>query len=525
MKAAFLGIVGLLASVPAAPASATPIGVGAVPADTSGLAAAPSALPPLDVRALQGPVDPDAYRIGPGDVFAVTVVGPSPETWQLPVTPEGFVMLPRSGLVDVAGLSLAKAKEKITGALGDAYRNIDLHVALMSLRRVRVHVTGQVLRPGTYTGTALDLAGEMIAAAGGLTDEASRRAIRLVRRDGTELRVDLDRYDRTGDVEANPTILGGDVVRVPFVKQQVSVEGAVESPGIYEFVEGDRVGDLLEIAGGLTWDARTDSLEVRPRRFTGDSGAGTLPLNEATLARAVRDGDQVNVGYLDDRSAFRFVTIEGQVRFPGPYGVREGTDRLSDIVRRAGGFTPRASLGEATLIRSHGAEKTDPEFERLKLIPVQDMSETEYAYFKSKSRERKGLVVVDFEAFADGNEAEDHLLENGDRIFVPERRETITVSGSVTLPGLITYVPDRRAGYYIEQAGGYSSKADRGETTVIKSVTGEWEPAGDAGAIVPGDEIWVPERPERDWWQFAQDAVRFAASIATVYLVINQATE
>jgi protein involved in polysaccharide export with SLBB domain len=526
MKAFLFGIVGLLAGVLAGPSSAAPFGVRSAPVDSSDLFEVRSGIPSFDTRALEGPVDPDRYRIGPGDVFAVTIVGPSPETFRVPVTPEGFVLVPGSGIVDVAGLSLTEAKARIGGSLGDSYRNVDLHVALVDLRRVRVHVTGEVLRPGTYTGSALDLAGEMVAAAGGLGENASQRAIRLLRRDGTELRVDLDRYSKTGDIASNPTILGGDIVHVPFVKERVSVEGAVESPGTYEFVEGDTVGGLLEIAGGLTWDARTDSLEIRPRGFAAvERDSNTLALNDGTLGRALRDGDQINVGYLEDRSAFPFVRIEGEVRFPGPYGIREGADRLSDVVRRAGGFTPEASLGEATLVRANGAEKTDPEFERLKLIPVQDMSGTEYAYFKSKSRERKGLVVVDFAGLAAGDEAEDRLLGNGDLIFVPERRETITVSGNVTFPGLITYVPDRQAGYYIAQAGGYSSMADRGETTVIKAVSGEWEPAGDAGTIVPGDEVWVPERPDRDWWQFAQDAVRFAASIATVYLVIDQATD
>ncbi len=98
-----------------------------------------------------------------------------------------------------------------------------------------------------------------------------------------------------------------------------------------------------------------------------------------------------------------------------------------------------------------------------------------------------------------------------------------TVSGSVRFPGLIPYVAGKAPGYYVEQAGGFSSTADRGGARVIHGTTGERDSFGDAGVIVPGQEVWVPESPERDWWQFAQDAVRFAASIATVYLVIDQA--
>ena len=225
-----------------------------------------------------------------------------------------------------------------------------------------------------------------------------------------------------------------------------------------------------------------------------------------------------------DYRAPKRVSVEGEVRFPGPYGINEGEDTLLDVLDRAGGFTEAASLTEALLVRTAGTDKIDLEFERLKLIPVEYMSKSEYAYFKSKSRERRGVVVVDFTRLARSEDGEDRLLSDADRIIVPKVRETITVSGSVTHPGLVTYVPGQNARYYLAEAGGYSSGADRGKVRVIQGGTGEWESLGDSGEIVPGDEIWVPEKPERNWWDFAQEAVRFAASVATVYLVIDQAT-
>ena len=199
-------------------------------------------------------------------------------------------------------------------------------------------------------------------------------------------------------------------------------------------------------------------------------------------------------------------------------------DRLSDVILRAGGFSEEASLQEGQLIRTTGVDKTDLEYERLKTIPVQDMSETEYAYFKGKARERKGAVVVDFVRLAAGDSTEDRVLQEGDRVIVPKKRATVTVSGSVKFPGLITFVADRNASYYVAQAGGYAAGADRGEARVIRSVTGEWESLSRAGKIVPGDEVWVPEKPDRNWWVIAKDVLAFAASIATVYLVIDQAT-
>jgi protein involved in polysaccharide export with SLBB domain len=440
------------------------------------------------------------------------------------VTPEGEVVLPGIAAVSVAGMRLAEAKASIAAALGKQYRNVDVRISLVALRRIEVHVIGNVVHPGTYVGTALDPTSVLIDAAGGLAEGASRRDIRVTRRNGEVRRIDLVRYERLGDLSSNPPILDGDVVFVPFEKTRVRVDGAVESPDDYEVVDGDTVAGLIDIAGGMTRDARRDSVEVR--RFVDDAHTESLliPFDTEGRTLTLRDGDQVYVRFLPDYRPMAAVTLEGEFVHPGPYGISEGSDRLSDVIRRAGGFSSQASLEEGQLIRTTGVDKTDPEYERLKTIPVQDMSETEYAYFKTKARERRGAVVVDFVRLAAGDDHEDRALQEGDRVIVPKKRATVKVSGSVKFPGLITYVADKRAGYYIAQAGGYASHADKGEARVIKSVTGEWEPLGRAGEITAGDEVWVPERPERDWWQFAQDAVRFAASVATVYLVIDQAT-
>lgn len=489
----------------------------------AGAAAASAAARLSGDKPLRGPVDEAEYVVGPGDALAVIVSGASVDTYRLEVSPEGDVVIPGLTTTPVAGLRLVEAKQRIREALSRHYRNVDVRISLATLRRLEVHVTGNVTYPGTYAGTALDPASALIEAAGGLGPDASQRDIRVTRRNGEERHVDLVRYERLGDLASNPPILDGDVIFVPFMKTRVRIDGAVEAPGIYEFVPGDTLGTLLDIAGGPTRGARIDSVEVR--RFLDDATTESdLKPLAASRSLPLRDGDQVYVRYLSDYRPMTMVTLEGEFLNAGPYGISEGLDTLSSVIRRAGGFTEAASLQEGELIRTTGVDKTDLEYERLKTIPVQDMSETEYAYFKGKARERKGLVVVDFARLANGDSSEDRLLQNGDRIVVPTRRATVKVSGSVKFPGLITYAADEKGSYYVTQAGGYSSRADRGGARVIKSVTGEWEPLGRAGVIVPGDEVWVPERPERDWWQFAQDAVRFAASVATVYLVIDQAT-
>jgi protein involved in polysaccharide export with SLBB domain len=289
-------------------------------------------------QALRGPVDENEYVVGPGDGFAITISGASVESYRAVVTPEGLMALPGVATTRVAGLRLAEAKAATREALSRRYRNVEMYIALVELRRIEVHVVGNVIRPGTYTGTALDPTSALIEASGGLGEDASRRNIRVTRLNGEERRVDLVRYERLGDLTANPPILDGDIIHVPFTKTRIRVDGAIEQPAVYEFVEGDTLEGLLRIAGGLTRDARTDSIEVR--RFDDDLQTIELlvPLVEPALSMPLRDGDQLYVRFLSDQRPMTTVTLEGEFNYPGPYGINEGVDRLSDVIRRAGWF-------------------------------------------------------------------------------------------------------------------------------------------------------------------------------------------
>lgn len=485
----------------------------------------PSPAPIL--RGQRGPVDEDRYIVGVGDRFAVAVRIQGAEPLQVPVTPEGHLVLPQVGAIPVAGKTLAEAKRLVGQALRESYRNVQVDVVLSAVRTVQIHVTGQVANPGTYSASALDVVGTLIERAGGLTEAAGQRSIELRYADDRVRRVDLTRYRNTGDAESNPEIMDATSIRVPFRGGVVYCLGAVKAAGAYELVPGDNIESLVALAGGLAEGARRDSIEFRQFISDYETKQTIVSVDDDNLARwTLNVGDQVYIRYQDEEyREIENVWVSGEgIHHPGPYGINEGSARLLDVIERAGGFTDAASLVEARMIRTMGVEKEDREFERLKVIPVQDMSETEYQYFKAKSRELKGRVVVDFTALVAGDATQNLVLQRGDRVVVPRTRTTVTVTGAVASPGLVTYQENRKASYYIDRSGGYSSDARRSKARVIKAATGEWEPVGDAGVIVPGDEIWVPEKGDRDWWKLTRETVSFVASVAAIYLVFDQAT-
>lgn len=478
----------------------------------------------LGETALQGPVDGDTYLVGPGDRFLITIWGQRVASYEATVTPEGELVLAGIATVPAAGKSLTEVKSEVESSLDELYRDVEVSVSLMGLRRMLVNVLGRVESPGVYEGTALDLAGELVRKAGGLREGASDRNITITRRGGETKRVDLVRYSNAGDVSANPPILDGDVIFVPHATGLVHIYGAVAVPGEYEFVEGETVGEVIDVAGGFTRGAVKDSVELR--EFVDDAATvssiidASAPPGRSTV---LTDGDQVYVREVNEWRRVTSVEVRGEVERPGPYGIDEGTDRLSDVMRRAGGPTDEASLRSASLIRPEPEDEEDLEFERLKDVPVGEMTQMEYAYFKMRLRDRTP-VVVDFEKALSGDPCEDVLLLGGDTIIVPKRTATVDVVGQVVNPGEVEHVPGKRFRHYIREAGGYASDARANRVKVIKAGTSSRLAASRAGTLEPGDVIWVPERVETDWWKLVREAAALLTSVVTAYVIIDQAT-
>ncbi|MFH1502696.1 MAG: SLBB domain-containing protein [Candidatus Eisenbacteria bacterium] len=475
--------------------------------------------------ALSGPVDETLYVVGPGDRITVTVWGTAVRTFTVTVSPEGELFVPGMAGVDVAGLRLRAAKELLRDRLREVYHDVELSVALSGLRRVQVNVLGAVKEPGVYEAAIMTPASTLVDRAGGLTWGASRRNIRITRQDGVVDRLDLDRYRNAGDVTADPPILGGDVIFVPQATDFVYAQGAVARPGEYEHVEGEGIASLIEVAGGLARDAFPDTVELRRFVDSATTEHAMVPLSTGSeTSVALAPGDQVHVRARPDWREAEWVEVEGEVAHPGTYGINEGVDRVSDVLARAGGPTDRAYVPNARVLRIVEPRSRDLELTRLLEVPVGSMTDTEYAYYKMRLREQGRSVSIDFEALLSGDSSQNALLAHGDVITIPEMSRTVTVSGQVGRPGKIAYEPGRRSGFYVSSAGGYSEGAARNRVRVIKASTGQWLSAKRAGVVRPGDEVWVPERPETDWWATVRDVLSFVTSLATVYLVIDQAT-
>jgi protein involved in polysaccharide export with SLBB domain len=505
-------------------------------------------------------VDPDTYLVGPGDVFELYIWGEWNRSYLVQVDPEGNAIVPTVGSFPVSSQTLALVKERILAQTRSKYPRVEITLTLTSMRYFTVYLTGAVLDEGSFVAHPNTRVSDLIERGGGFLDDlkgsieetvagkkitrerqlqpqpTARRSIQLIHRDGTEEVVDLEMFRSTGEVHHNPYVRMGDVIHVQYRKQDIFAYGSVNKEGVQEYRPGYTVGTLLSLAGGVAGNAPLEVAELW--RFQADGRTSQIiPLITAEdVARQVRAADIAGVPlqpkdmlFVRTRSDWQqtpTVYVQGEVKYRGRYRIVLGQTRVRDIVDQAGGFTERASLPEARLLRSKARAVKDPEYERLLLLQqvsgLADMGPEDKAYLKTKGREERGRFAVDFQRlFEGGEEAQNVLLEGGDVVFVPERRRTVSLSGQLKKPGLLKYEEGRRVAYYLDQAGGFSWNANKGGARLIRARTGEREQLNKNLLVEAGDEIWVPEKEYRNWWQFTQSTMRTVAETLTLILLVR----
>jgi polysaccharide export outer membrane protein len=465
----------------------------------------PGAVPLLDA-----PVDRAEYALGPGDVVDIAVFGNLSRLVNVTVAPEGTLLIPEVGVVRVLGLDLEEAEARVRELIYRYYRNVDVALSLSQMRSFKVFVLGNVPGPGVRIANAATRVSELVQQVP--SPGAAPRNILLRRASGDTLRVDLVRFLQAGDLSANPTLRDGDVVVVPTIEQTVEVYGRVRFPGPYEYRGDESLADLLALAnGGLEFPPNAADT-VQLTRFTNQEQRAffALPRSEAVGVEGqsvpLEPFDAIYVAEFSNYKRQRVATVSGEVRRPGTYPIRPDITTIRDLVALAGGFTPDASLVNATLRRR--AEGLDSRGVRqLENIPAEALSREERELVEIRARGHQTNVVVDFqELFAEGVDVYNQTLESGDVLFVPRRRDEVVVLGAVSQPGIVQFTPGRGIDYFVGLAGGYSSRADRGDVMVVKAKLDTRIVARDVPRIEPGDQIVVPFKERRTFLERVQVA-------------------
>jgi protein involved in polysaccharide export with SLBB domain len=310
-----------------------------------------------DVIPMDLPVGPD-YVVGTGDSLAIDLWGSVSQRLVRLVDREGRVSLPETGPLLVSGKNLGQIQLEIQHALRTVFRDVSADVSLARVRTVRVYVVGDVAAPGAYDISSLSTPLNALFAAGGVTARGSLRKLQHFR--GKQLIEQVDAYDLLlHGVRADLQRLeDGDTLLVPPLGPQITVEGMVRRPGIYELLDETSLTDVLALSGGILPTATLRHIEVQrieahEKRtmlnldLTADSDY--TQIDQQIQAFQIHDGDQIHIfpiaAYNEDA-----IYLQGHVLRPGRYSYKPGM-RVTDLISSYSDMLPEPAPHYAEIIR------------------------------------------------------------------------------------------------------------------------------------------------------------------------------
>lgn len=318
----------------------------------------------FDELPMDMPVGPE-YVLGPGDGVSIDLWGGVSQRLQRVVDREGRLALPEVGAVEVTGRSLGDVQRMVQSVLRTQFRDVQADISLSRLRTVRVYVVGDVQRPGAYDLSSLSTPLNAVYQAGGPTARGSLRILQHYR--GKQLVQNIDVYDlllhgvRTGMQGLQP----GDTVLVPPLSAEVTIEGMVRRPAIYELNGEKNLAEVLELAGGVLQAGTLRHVDVE--RVEAHLSRAMLRLdipennNQASVTKAledfqIQDGDKIKISpilpYAD-----KTVYLDGHVFRPGKYAYRDGM-KVSDLIKSYNEVLPEPYKKHAEIIRLNAPDYT-----------------------------------------------------------------------------------------------------------------------------------------------------------------------
>lgn len=390
-----------------------------------------------------------------------------------------------------------------------------------------VEVKGAVFRPGMYqVGGDINSVKTLIEHADGLREEAftARAVMHRMKKDRTLEVVPVDVEGILDGTVPDIPIQNNDVLFIPtkqemMEEQTITIHGEVQYPGIYRYADNETLEDFVLQAGGLKQTASTVKVDVS-RRIVNPKALTTDSVIARTYTFALKDGfvidgtpgfklmpfDEVYVrkspGYYKQQN----VVVEGEVMFSGTYTLSKKNQRLSDLIKSAGGVNDRGYIAGARLERKvNESERARMEAVLKKAKEEAEQMEIEAAKENKKIDLKDSEKIKEFEipefysvgieldkALANPGCDADIVLREGDKIIVPQYNGTVKINGAVMYPNTVGFQKGKKAKYYINQAGGFSEKAKKSQTYIVY-MNGTIAKVSQNAKPKPGCEIVVPE--------------------------------
>ena len=392
-----------------------------------------------------------------------------------------------------------------------------------------VQIKGAVFHPGMFDlGGTNNTVRSLIESAGGLTEDAftAHAVLHRMKPDRVRKVLSVDIEGIMAGTIADMPLENEDILFIPFRNETLNertltIHGEVQMPGVYEYAEDETIEDFILQAGGLTDAASTARVDVS-RRIS-DPGATQASDEIANMySFVVKNGmvvdgdrsftlepyDEVYVRRSPAYQPQRNVLIEGEVLFPGNYALTTKNQRISELVKAAGGVTDQAYVRGARIERVMTEDEKFRNRQVLDLVRqkgqnagldmvMQDEEAADYDINQARDSVENDTVRYSVgieldKALANPGSDYDVTLKEGDRLIVPEYNGTVKINGNVMYPNTVAYSDGKKYKWYVNQAGGFGSRAKKSRTFVVYQ-NGTVSKAKKA-RIEPGCEIIVPSK-------------------------------
>ena len=383
---------------------------------------------------------PQNYRLGPGDEVNVDIWGASQESITETISPDGYITIEGVGVVQLGGLTVGQAKNRLRQVIGPRYQDSQIELTLGQTRTITISVTGEVKTPGTYTMSAFATVYNALYMAGGPDDIGTLRSIKVFR-DGRQISsVDVYAFLLNGHLTGDVRLQDNDIITVGPYESLVCIAGKVKRPMFYEMKKTESAATLLRYAGGFTGDAFTKSIRVNRKAGAMYSvfSVGEFDMNDFRMM----DEDSVYV----DSTFVRYqntAEVIGAVFHPGHYQVGGHITTVKSLVEACGGLTEEA-IGQHAVMH-----RTRPD----------------------RSLE---VLSVDVSGILNGT-SPDVPLKSEDVLYIASNEEkeadkTITIHGEVPYPGTYKYAANQTVEDAILQAGGLTNAASLAKVDVARRI-------------------------------------------------------
>jgi polysaccharide biosynthesis/export protein len=479
---------------------------------------------------LDNSIDQNSYFIGGGDAFSAHIVELPSVEYIVVVDQNCDAVISDLGIVRLGKKTLAQAKTVLCDFIRSKLkRPYEVYVSLVRAKSAIITVSGAISNPGTYQVEGTYRLFDVIRMSNNHTlppvSEFDYREVKCARKDTVES-YDLFKFLFLGDNSQNPYVYPGDQYCINMSSRRVFISGSVRTPyvGYLPIKSDETVKDFLSL---FTFDCSADSSKILITKYGDKNATQTIVFSLKTPENVkLGDRDAILVTPKSDYPRLQIVQVSGEINRPGNYPIQAQKTDAMTVIELAGGPTSRGNLKRAFVIRRTKIDALEsamiPQNNNPMAAPSIQRSTSPVVRPEIAAALANVTASKDYSIIPLKDNARQVVLDANDEVIVPKIENVVYISGNVKLPGVYPFVEGQDYDYFIQKAGGFTSKGDKSNVFSMIQYGDVYQTKGNS-PVEEGDVIVVPESQQYKFLTTVMLPIVsiFLAALSTVILIYS----